>query len=103
MIEIRNLKEEPCDLYGPDGQFIGTIETELDFSDIRLQIQEQHANGYFIRFRGKDYAINNKGVLENWPSGLFEGVCRMSAKIITGGFGKEYDLGESVKKMRGDR
>ena len=51
---------------------MGTIDTALQFIDIRLQIATEEVEGYYIIFEDEKISINKYGVCEKWPKGLFD-------------------------------
>lgn len=55
---------------------IGTISTELELNDVRLQIARQKLNGYYIIFCNGDglqeISIRPDGSLSSWPDGFFD-------------------------------
>jgi hypothetical protein len=67
----RNLKETECSLYGPDGSFIGIIDSEIILNDVRLQIKRQQLEGYYIIFENNKITIHLNGKLNHWPNGFF--------------------------------
>jgi hypothetical protein len=73
MIRKNNIKDEPCELYNPDGGFMWTLNSELEFNDVRIQIKNQKLKGYYISFKGQRYEIDSDGRLPIYrPSGLFD-------------------------------
>lgn len=72
MITINNdIQEESCFLYGPNDEFIGEIENELAFLDVRCQIRKGAFKGYYILFKNQRHAINESGNVEDFPDTLF--------------------------------
>lgn len=72
MVQIRDIKDIPCKLYGPNDEYIGEIVNNLQFYDILLQIQNESANGYYLIFKNKKIRINCLGTPEEYPKGLFD-------------------------------
>ena len=51
-IKINDIKQVMCFLYSPDDEFIGTIESEYSWNDVRIQIMEigpDHGDTGYIR------------------------------------------------------
>lgn len=87
MIKIRKIKETICQLYDPQDNLVGTIRSELQLNDVRLQIKEQNISGYYIMWKDKglDYHINidRKGTLENWPVGFYDTAIGQCEKLLS--------------------
>jgi hypothetical protein len=71
-IEIRDIKDEPVDLYSPSSEFLGTLDNQLQFNDVRVQIKRSQQKGYYIKFRDECIPIDSNGELLNYPRGLFD-------------------------------
>lgn len=72
LIEIKDIEEPPCELYNSEGRYIGTIWNVLSFNDVRIQIAEQKAEGYYIMFKGERVEIHNDGqIKQKYPEGMF--------------------------------
>ena len=66
MIEIKHFEEEVIKLYDNNDNFIGEIDNELSFNDVRLQIAEQKLSGYYvIRNNGDKVIIEENGWISN--------------------------------------
>lgn len=77
MIKIKhNFEEDKIDIYldrytSPD--FIGTCNSCLSFTDLRVQIKNTKATGYHFYYKGDRFDIDADGrVCPNWPKGLYE-------------------------------
>ena len=71
-IKINKIKETTAELYGPRGGHIGTITSELQLNDIRIQIMKQNLSGYYIIWENRQIFINRDGRLHEWPVGFFD-------------------------------
>ena len=71
-IVVRNIKDEYCSIYKPNGELLIHTNDLLIFDDIRLQISEKQINGYYVIFHDEKIAIDRNGTLEKWPNGLFD-------------------------------
>ena len=71
MIKVNKIEMETAEFFGPDGKSLGLLN-EFESNDLRLQIVQHEAIGYSVKFKDKTYTINEYGVIENWPKGLFE-------------------------------
>lgn len=66
MITLRTTEEiENCsvDLYSSTNDFIGTLTSGIQLTDICVQIKEQELEGYFIVFEEKIIPITKEGIL----------------------------------------
>jgi hypothetical protein len=71
-IEVRDIKEQSCDLFNPAGVFLGTITNEVQLTDVRTQIKKRGVLGYYIMFNDGRHDINHDGrFIEGYPDGLF--------------------------------
>lgn len=70
-VQINKIIESPCDLYGPDDKLIGTIDNELSFNDIRIQIKRKQLLGYYVIWQEHKILINHDGRVSFWPNGFF--------------------------------
>jgi hypothetical protein len=68
----RNLKEPECSLYGPDGTFLGVIDSGIILNDVRLQIKRQKLEGYYILFKNHIITIHSNGRLNHYPDGFYD-------------------------------
>ena len=83
MITInKNLKDIPVSLYDNENNLIGTIETNEEFMDIRLQIKNQKLTGYYFMFKDQKINIDQNGECENYPLGFFDTNLNLLLKFI---------------------
>jgi len=82
MIKINDIKDPAVDLYDPEGNKVGTIETMLQFDDVRLQILKQEVSGYYVIWEGEKIEINKDSTLNRWPNGMFDVTEKMLAEMI---------------------
>lgn len=62
MIEIKNIKEESVSLYDKFENYLGEIESNIQFSDVRNQIKKKNLHGYYIvKKDGTKIDIDNNG------------------------------------------
>lgn len=81
-IIIKDLKDVPCDLYGPNDEYIGKITNVLQFTDIRVQIKERKLSGYYFLFEGEKICIDKNGSLDKYPHGLFDTEENLLCKLL---------------------
>jgi hypothetical protein len=75
-------KESVVLLYGPDKNYICEITTHYDFEWVRLQIAEQHLDGYYFNWEGKSYDIKSDGSIVDWPGGLYSQHTSIVSKLL---------------------
>ena len=71
MIKINTIKETTAKLF-LDGDLIGTIDSCLSLYDVRVQIRESEAVGYYIEWQDEILYIDQYGKLDEWPRGFFD-------------------------------
>jgi len=71
MIQIHTITETTAKLY-LDGDLIGTINSLLELNDVRIQIMQAKAIGYYIYWQDKILYIDDNGRLDEWPKGFFD-------------------------------
>jgi len=59
-IKINRIKPPTVSLYNPDGEYMGEVNI-FEFGDIRIQICEHKARGYYVKNKGEDVEINDDG------------------------------------------
>lgn len=64
-------KEEPWDLYDPEGNLVGTLDNYFSFLDVRVQIKNRQVEGYTIQRNGTIAKIDKDGRLPFYPRDLF--------------------------------
>lgn len=72
IIQIKEFKEPICKLFNPKSELIGIIKSELQLTDIRVQIKELKLNGYFIHWKDEIIMIDSDGRLNDWPDGFYD-------------------------------
>lgn len=80
-IKVYRIKPQEVDLYGPDGEFLASVN-EYEFNDARVQIKELGLKGYYIFFEGQRIRIDSRGRLEKHPDGLFDTLQDLWRKLI---------------------
>lgn len=82
MIKIRNVKERiEVNLFDERSIYLGTLRTELQFLDVRLQIKEQKLEGYYFMWKNIKIPIESNGVILDWPDGFFDLRTKMIQEI----------------------
>lgn len=70
MITYKQIPIQTVEVWNQDGFFARVNEHELQ--DIRLQIKNQEAEGFYVVFEGQNILINKRGELSHWPKGFFD-------------------------------
>lgn len=81
MIQIPKIIPPTAELYNSDNVCIGVFN-EYEILDIRVQIKETKASGYYLKFNGKKIRIDIRGGLESYPNGLFDTMTNSYMKLI---------------------
>lgn len=71
MIEVKRITPPSVLLFAPDGDFKGVVN-EYEFHDIRVQIKENQAEGYYVVYKDTKVMIDKNGRIKNWPNGMFD-------------------------------
>lgn len=69
MVKIEKIKPPVIDVYGPGDTFLGELN-EYEFLDLREQISDEQASGYYIMFKGQKIEINLDGDLASYSAEL---------------------------------
>ncbi len=83
MIEIRHIEEPVCSLYDPEDKLVGTINSLLQFTDVRVQIRRPQVEGYYVMWGMHKVCINKNGKLNQYyPIGLYDQFDDMINELI---------------------
>jgi hypothetical protein len=69
-IKINDIPLETVDVYH-NGEYFGTVN-EYQFTDLRVQILKNQAEGFSVLFDGAFYMITENGSMDFWPIGMFD-------------------------------
>ena len=81
MVQINKITPPTLDIYDPSGKLLGTVN-EYEFLDIRVQIKEAQAFGYYLIFKDKRVRIDKNGELEEYPLGLLDTMSNFYCELI---------------------
>lgn len=81
-IKINYIPDQSCDLYAPDETFIGVIQNEYSFNDIRIQIQQQQLSGYYVVWKELKIEIFGNGRYQ-CSEGLYDTSLTQLSQIIS--------------------
>lgn len=71
MVKVNNIDPQTVELFDPEGNSMGIIN-QYEFNDIRIQIKNQKASGYYCLFNNEKIFFQDKGGMSNWPEGFFD-------------------------------
>ena len=84
MVNVVNFVEDYCQLFNPQDEMVGEIDTYVSLNHVRIQIKAQQLEGWYLLWPGPDFLrssdqsdnlvridINSKGELSPWPNGFF--------------------------------
>ncbi len=81
MIERNFISPQTVEVFNFNGLSIGSLN-EYEFNDLRCQIAEDAAQGYYVLFNDRKIMIQPDGKLEHWPEGLFDLMEQQMARIF---------------------
>lgn len=82
MIAIRKYKYPEIKLYAPDDTLIGLIEGQVELNDVRIQVAQEKAEGYYIMFEDKRINILPNGDCDKWPPRFFDELLKQFATLV---------------------
>ena len=60
------------EMYSPDGEFLGSTQDDIVFTDWRARIKEKGVSGYYIKINGETIPLDKKGTPKKWLDGMFD-------------------------------
>lgn len=60
----------PVELFAPNGESLGVFDNEIQWLDVRLQIVQQRADGYYVMYNGQRIDMDTNGNLSDFPVGI---------------------------------
>jgi hypothetical protein len=81
MIQINKITPQTAELFNPDDESMGLIN-EYEFNDIRIQIKNEQAEGYYLIFEDEACVIDKNGRLDYWPEGFFDLFDKQLSELI---------------------
>ncbi len=80
MITYKKIEPQTVELWNQDGFFARV--NEYEFYDIRVQVQKQQAEGWYVVFEGLEFPFNKDAKLEYWPKGMFDMITDYLMELI---------------------
>ena len=71
MIKVKKYEVQTVEHFDPNGNSLGFLN-EYENADLRGQIAEEKASGYYLMFNGLKIPIESNGRITNWESGLYD-------------------------------
>lgn len=81
MIKVNKITPQTVELFNPQDESMGFIN-EYEFNDVRIQIKEQQAEGYYCMFNGERFDINKDGRSQDWFEGFFDLLDKQMSKLL---------------------
>lgn len=80
-INIRKITPLTVECFDPNNNSLGFIN-EYEFLDLRIQIKNAKAKGYYCVFNNEKLFINIDGSLSNWPNGFFDTIENLLINLL---------------------
>ncbi len=71
MIEINRIVPPSHEAFDPEDKSLGFLNM-FEFNDLRIQIMEEKAEGYYMSYNGIKLFIDKDGMLPNWPNEFYD-------------------------------
>jgi len=71
MIKVNKYKVQTVEHFDNNGNSLGFLN-EWENADLRCQIAEEKASGYYLMFNGLKISIEPNGKITNWENGLYD-------------------------------
>lgn len=81
MIKVKKIEQPTAEHFAPDGTSLGFL-TDLENMDLRLQIANEEAEGYYIVFKDKKINIDKDGEMDAWPVGMYDQMMKPMANLF---------------------
>lgn len=81
MIKVNKIEVQTVEHFDSQGNSLGFLNEDENL-DLRTQIAEQRATGYYLVFNGEKIGITPNGKVENWPNGLYDIREQLFAKLF---------------------
>lgn len=71
MIKLKNIPNQTVECFDNQNNSLGFANFD-EFNDLRVQIKQHKAEGFFVMFNGKKITINKHGQVENHNVDFFD-------------------------------
>lgn len=82
MIKVNRIEVQTIPHYDNNDNCLGFLN-QYESNDLRGQIAEQKASGYYLIFNDEKIVIQPNGKILNWASGLYDNMEKGLARIFT--------------------
>jgi len=80
-IKITRFTPAQLKFYGPDNEFIGFVNNQVEALRLRLEVAKQQAPGYYFMYGSIKIDLLLNGGVSNWPEGLYGEVSDLCREI----------------------
>jgi hypothetical protein len=70
-IQVKKIVPVLVEAFDPDGYSLGFLN-EFEFNDLRIQIMEKKASGYYMMFKNERIDLYLDGTVSNWAEGFYD-------------------------------
>jgi len=81
MIKIKKIDIQAVEHFDPEGKSLGFLN-EYEATELRCQIAEEKAVGYFLKFNEQKIGITPDGKITDWVPGLFDTIETLFARLF---------------------
>jgi predicted ATPase len=81
MIKVTPIKPQLIEHFDPNNISLGMLN-EYENGDLRAQIAEHKAIGYYLMFNGEKISIEPTGKINDWPNGMYDLIMDQLARIF---------------------
>jgi hypothetical protein len=81
-ITINKFKSISVELFDKDRNLVGVIESQEELLDVRVQIAKEKVSGYYFVYEGDEYRITEDGVMEDFPSELYQECLKLCVELF---------------------
>ena len=81
MIQVNKHEPQVVEHFDPNGNSLGFLN-EYESLDLRCQIAENKAEGYYLIFNDEKYPIQSNGRISHWPYGLFDTLSGLFSRLF---------------------
>lgn len=70
-IKVNKIEPFKAQAYDSKGRLLGLLN-EYEMNDLRIQIAQNRAEGYFMVYKGEKIPIDKEGKIKSWPIGFYD-------------------------------
>lgn len=80
-MEIKRHTYEPV-LLKHSGSYVAYLENPVELAHVQSQILEENLDGFTVTYKDQESPINSYGVIQPWPTGMWNEEADLIAKRI---------------------